>query len=179
MLTLSHLIFRDIRSNWARVYINALALRGIINNTEFFNPDNSLTRAEFLKIIGNAAGWNLQTTTQNSFRDISKTAWYSTYAEYALSHGIISPAHTFRPNDPISRAEVSKILAGALGIQTITATGIFSDVNKFSNLARYIEAMKMTHIFEGQMLDGKLIFRPSDNITRAEIAKVVALAFKL
>lgn len=179
ILTLSQLNFKDIGSSWAKTYINTLAVHGIVRNTELFNPDNSLTRAEFLKIVGNSAGWVLQDTSKSSFRDVSKTAWYSTYAEYALAHGIISSAQSFRPNDLISRAEVAKILAKTLTLSTTTATGLFSDVDKFSDLASYIEAVKYAHIFEGQKIDDKLLFRPSDRITRAEIAKVVVKAFNL
>ena len=76
-----------------------------------YRPDDSLTRAELLKIAGKAAGWQLPIVTKSSFSDILRTDWYAPYAEYARSHGIISPAQTFRPNDSISRAEVAKILA--------------------------------------------------------------------
>ena len=40
--------------------------------------------------------------------------------------------------------------------------------------------MKNAHIFDGQQAsDGRLLFRPFDLITRAEIAKVVVKAFQL
>ncbi len=180
VLSTSQLLFKDTGSNWASDYINNLAVRKIINNTDFFRPNDTLTRAEFLKIVGNTAGWKLETINANPFTDVSKTEWYAPYASYALGHGIISQATRFRPNDPISRAEVAKILAGALGLTLHTPTGVFADVSISSSLVMYVEAVKAAGIFDGQITTtGRLIFRPSDSITRAEIAKVVVKAFKL
>ncbi len=47
--------FKDIKSNWAKGYIEKLASRGVVDNVEHFNPDNRLTRAEFLKMVIDAA----------------------------------------------------------------------------------------------------------------------------
>ena len=103
--------------------------------------------------------------------------WYAVYVRYALSANIIRSSDKFRPNDPISRAEVAKILTISLGNPISGYTGIFSDVPKSSSLALYVEAIKRAKIFEGQMTEDGLIFRPTDDITRAEIAKVVVRTF--
>jgi S-layer homology domain len=55
----------------------------------------------------------------------------------------------------------------------------FVDVNRNSDLAKYIEAAEFLNILSGQMHNGQRIFRPNDPITRSEIAKVVANAFGL
>lgn len=49
--TIADLKFMDIESNWAYNYIVKLSLRGVINNSEKFNPNNNATRAEFLKMV--------------------------------------------------------------------------------------------------------------------------------
>lgn len=68
----------------------------------------------------------------------------------------------------------------ALGVTVSEpSTMTFIDVNKNSDLAKYIEAAKFLNILSGQMRNGKRIFRPNDSITRSEIAKVVANAFGL
>jgi S-layer homology domain len=68
----------------------------------------------------------------------------------------------------------------ALGITVSEpSTMTFVDVNKNSDLAKYIEAAKFLNILSGQMKNGQHIFRPNDSITRSEIAKVVANAFGL
>lgn len=59
----------------------------------------------------------------------------------------------------------------------MVAKGIFGDMDIHSDLTRYAEMAKSLNIFSGQIIDGQLKFRPNDPITRAEIAKVIALAF--
>lgn len=171
--------FTDISSNWAKGYIEKLVSRGIVNNTEKYNPDNNLTRAEFLKIAFNAAGWKT-TGGATLFKDVAANAWYAPYVSLAVSKGIISSKNmNFRPNDTISRAEAAKIIVGIFGGNTANKKITFTDVDASSDLAKYIEAAKDLGFFSGQIIDGKLKFRPDHSITRAEIAKVIANAFGL
>lgn len=172
--------FTDITSNWAKNYIIHLVARGVINNTEKYNPDNNLTRAEFLKIAFNAAGQKTSSTGTTAFKDVDANVWYTPYIALAVSRGIVSDKFTnFRPNDTISRAEAAKIIVGIFGGDTSNRKVTFSDVDGSSDLMKYIETAKIYGFFDGQMIDGKLKFRPNDSITRAEIAKVVVNAFKL
>ena len=114
------------------------------------------------------------------FSDVATNVWYAPYVSLGLSKGMIQSAIRFRPNDTITRAEVTKILTLALGV-TVTepTTMTYSDVSSTLSLARYIEAATFLNIFSGQVVGGRRIFRPSDPITRAEIAKVVVNTFKL
>lgn len=177
--SLAEIKFTDISSNWAKGYIEHLVVRGVVNNTEKYNPDNNLTRAEFLKIAFNAAGWKTTTNT-TVFKDVATTAWYAPYVSLALSKGIISSnATNFRPDHTISRAEAAKIIVGIFGGNTANRKITFTDVDASSDLTKYIETAKELGFFSGQLIDGKLKFRPNDSITRAEIAKVVVKAFDL
>lgn len=106
--------------------------------------------------------------------------WYAPYVSLALSYGIISDTNTnFRPNDSISRAEVAKIIVGISRVNIGNTETTFTDVDPASDLAKYIETTKTLGFFSGEVANGKLIFRPNDPITRAEIAKVVVNAFRL
>lgn len=128
----------------------------------------------------NAAGWKTTATGTNIFEDVPTDSWYAPYVSLALSKGIISDKNTnFRPNDTISRAEASKIIVGIFGTNIINSKTSFSDVDESSDLAKYIETAKNLGFLSGQVIDGKLKFRPNDSITRAEIAKIVVKAFNL
>jgi hypothetical protein len=59
--SLSEIRFRDVSNNWAREYIYKLVSRGIIDNALRYRPNDRLTRAEFLKIVINTAGWPVET----------------------------------------------------------------------------------------------------------------------
>lgn len=55
----------------------------------------------------------------------------------------------------------------------------FVDLDITSDLTKYIEAARSFDIISGQEIDGQLRFRPSDPITRAEIAKIEVKTFDL
>ena len=62
----------------------------------------------------------------------------------------------------------------AAGVPLMTPlTSSFADVPVSSWMARYTERAKYLDIVHGQMIDGQLLFRPDDGITRAESAKVI------
>jgi N-acetylmuramoyl-L-alanine amidase len=93
---------------------------------------------------------------------------------------ITGSTRIFRPNDPISRAEATKILVAALGAKVDADIHItFVDVNPNSDLTKYVETARLLGILSGQIINGTLHFRPNDPITRAEIAKVVVNSFGL
>lgn len=104
-----------MEGNWAEFYITRLVIRGIVNNVAYYRPDDNLTRAEFLKIALNTTGWSMTGQLDTLFNDVSMSDWYAPYVTLALSRGMITGANmSFRPNDPITRAEATKILIGAL-----------------------------------------------------------------
>lgn len=178
--SLTDIQFTDISDNWAKNYIIHLVARGVVDNTENYHPDNNLTRAEFLKITMNAAGWQVPATGTTSFEDVPAQMWYTPYVALALSKGIVTGQNVnFRPNDSISRAEAAKIIVGIFGANVGSTTTSFADVDVASDLAKFIETAKTLGFFSGQNIDGKLVFRPNDSITRAEIAKVIVNAFGL
>ncbi len=83
---LSSIRFRDIQWNWAKSYIIKLVSRGIVDNVAYYHPNHNLTRAEFLKIVINTAGWNTPTTGLNiPFYDVAGSTWYAQYVSLALS----------------------------------------------------------------------------------------------
>lgn len=159
-----------------------MVIRGIVDNIAYYRPDDSLTRAEFLKIVINSAGWDISTTNrQTGFDDVPEDIWYAPYISLALSREMITGANAnFRPNDRITRAEATKSLITTSGLQAQEpSTTAFADLDMTSDLTKYIEAARSMGILSGQEVDGRLIFRPNDPITRAEIAKVVVNAFHL
>lgn len=148
--------FTDIVGNWAEWYISKLATYGIVDNTELYRPDDRLTRAEFLKIATNTAGWVPSTMESVSrFEDVSTDDWYAPYVLLALSKGAITGSNAkFRPNDLITRAEATKILMAVSGtrideLSTIT----FADLDLTSDLTKYIEAARSKNIISGQEVD--------------------------
>lgn len=83
--------FEDIDGHWAEIYIDnyspSMQLKGI-SETEFA-PDDSITRAEFLKIAMERSGVNAHAYREGECLDASIDDWYRFYLQGALDKGII------------------------------------------------------------------------------------------
>lgn len=169
--------FTDIANSFARAYINTLASLGIINgyDDDTYRPENSITRAEYLKMVLRWVGVDYDgvDTDSLSFSDVEQDTWVARAVVKAWELGIIDTTNTlFRPNDSITREESMKILLLAAGVELLEVdTTEFADVSGWSLV--YIETAKSLGIVSGQEVSGNLLFRPLDSITRAEVAKII------
>ena len=123
-----------------------LASRGVINNAAFYRPNDNLTRAEYLKIVIRSTGWIIPATGLSiPFNDVSENQWYAPYVSLALSKGMITSANmSFHPNSPITRAEATKIIVAALGVNVSQiSTFTFTDLDHTSDLSKYVEMAKI------------------------------------
>ena len=105
--------FKDIESGkWYSNPIAYLESFKIISGYEdgTFKPDKKLTRAEFASVIARFA--KLDTTKKTSFSDVSGEHWAKDYIDNAISHDWMGgyPDGTFKPNQPITRAEIVTVI---------------------------------------------------------------------
>lgn len=175
--------FSDTINYFAREDIIFLALRWIIKwySDNTFRPNNSVSRAEYLWIVMKALNIQVdETLTKTSYSDIpSWWIWMIKYVEKAREFGINWQIKDwkkyFRPNDKISRAEAMAML---FSISKIPIDDIqiseFTDIPSDSLwMVKYVEKARDLWIISWQTVDGKLIFRPNDPISRWETARVI------
>ena len=109
--------FSDVPSDaWYAEAVNTLAALGMIDGYPdgTFRPDATITRAEFC-VIALAFAYEPESFDCN-FYDVSVNDWFYDYVAQATSYGWISGSNgIFRPNDAITRAEVSVIANNMLG----------------------------------------------------------------
>lgn len=109
--------FSDIQNHWARLFIEALAQRGIVSGfpNGTFRPNNSMTRVEFAAIIAKA--FTRPAKRQYvGFVDVPSNHWAVPSIRKAYESGFISgfPDQHFRLNDRISRVQVLVSLVSGL-----------------------------------------------------------------
>jgi len=176
--------FADVANHWAKNDVNAMGSRLIITGMTrtTFEPDRSITRAEFMTILVRAMGIMRSGTGVDAFSDVTASDWYydavSIAKAYALTTG--NGDGTFAPNSSITREEAMTMVARAMKIAgmdtTISASEMntqlaaFSDSGIISSWAKASAASCIKHEIIGGY-DGKI--SPKDNITRAECAAVV------
>lgn len=116
--------FPDVADDYAyKGAIYSLVEAGIINGIEEngvlnFKPENTITRAEFAKLIAVKLAGNVTLTeTTAQFPDVAQDYWANPYIAYAVKAGIINgnPDGTFRPFNPVTYGEAIKMLVCAKG----------------------------------------------------------------
>ncbi len=174
-------VFSDMTSHWAKADVmsmyNAGIVSGVTANT--FEPDRSITRAEFATLI--AKGLKLTLETTNDFTDVKADDWFAPYVGAAAKAGIIVGSDgKFRPNDTITREEMAVIIVKAYtylgGKGANGAIDNFSDKAQISDWAKaYVDSAASAGLISG-MGDGT--FGPKANATRAQAASLVYRVIK-
>jgi hypothetical protein len=113
----SKLTFKDVsKDSWiAKVVVKASELGMIDSSNTNFRPNDSVTRAEAMKMLLNSASIEVNEVTTSSFADVKVTGWEAKYIETAkdlwiVDGQVINWKLMFRPFSNITRAEVSKIV---------------------------------------------------------------------
>lgn len=137
-------------------------------------PSREITRAEvstiFFRMLtdeARAANWS----TDNSFPDVSAGSWYNNAVSTLVKMGIVHgyPDGTFRPDSPVTRAELVTMSVGFFQYDAAADSGRFSDIAGHWAKSDILAAAKMGFI-DGYP-DGT--FRPDNNITRAEAVRII------
>ncbi len=105
--------FVDIVNHPAKTEITYMAEKGLVKGltATTFGPEVSLTRAQFVTLLARVFEWDLPATPKLSFKD--KVPTYAQGAvQVALAKGLVKgyPDKTFRPDQPVTRAEAAVIL---------------------------------------------------------------------
>ena len=109
--------FEDVKTDyWFYKEVETLYNIGIVDGTEEhkFSPDEPVTRAEFAVMAARFA--DLDYTGGNIFDDVPNGHWAYSYINAAANAGWVEgyPDGSFRPDEPISRAEVVRLVNGVI-----------------------------------------------------------------
>ncbi|MFR4162084.1 MAG: ZmpA/ZmpB/ZmpC family metallo-endopeptidase [Paraclostridium sordellii] len=141
-------------------------INGYPDNT--FRQENKITRGEIATMLSRIILDGKQVPiTENKFNDISNDYWAKNEVNYLASKGLFNGYEdgTFRPENPITRAEVATILVRSNSDIKQKLKKVFPDIDDSHWASKYIE--KAAEL--GYMLgyeDGS--FKPDQVITRGE-----------
>lgn len=110
------------------------------------------------------------------FVDVPPDHWAYVYVSTLREAGIIdgNPTGHFRPEEPVTRAELVKLVVRAKQFDTALAcTGIFQDVPCEAWHAPYVETAYRMAIAEGQ---GSRTFAPNEHVTRQQLFTIIVRA---
>jgi hypothetical protein len=165
--------FRDIAAHWGRKSIETLVNRGVLKGygDYRFLPNKNVTRAEAAAMIVRAFQLP-KADAKTVFSDVAANRWYADAVSRVAAKSIVRgyPDRTFRPDQPITRAEMAAMIAAASGMREARGKSVFSDVPAEHWAAGYIQEFADQDFLRG-FSDGS--FRPAAQATRAEIASLL------
>lgn len=175
-------IFNDTyQTEWAETAIEMLYSMGIVNgyNDGGYHPNDSITRAEFSKIICEAFSIAIPSEEErDDFADITPDEWYASYVYAVKSVNFINGYEDgcFKPNDNITREEAAAIIGRALENLNIVLAAErlnvnFNDEADISDFAvGYVDKLYTMSLING---DDNNMFRPKNSLSRAETAQMI------
>jgi len=167
--------FSDIGSHWAKKWIEGAVKLGFVSGYEdgTFKPDRTLTRAEFSKLINNALHTEKKATL--SFSDVKQKEWFYGEIQKSIASGFFSgyENNTFRPNNPIKREEVAKVVSSVITTGGVDGEGatLLSDYGTIQEWAK----TSVNSVYNKGYILGypEGLYRPAKSLTRAEAVKII------
>ncbi len=160
----------DMQSHWANQQVEKWVEIGLASgySNGDFKPDKSITRAEFMKLINTAFGYQEKATI--SFSDVSNNDWFYDEVTKAKQIGYISGYgdSTIKPNQSITREEAAVIINRVLQIDSdnMLVLNQMKDAHSIASWSERAVACVIENGYMGGYPDKT--FRPDENITRAE-----------
>lgn len=117
-------------------------------------------------------------SAESPFKDVAPSSPYAEAVTYLNAEKIITGYGdgTFRPLETISRQHVMAIIAKIMDLPSIREAKTFTDVPVGHPYYEAIQTAYRTGIIDGYQGD---TFKPEAPVTRAQLAKILALAFDL
>ncbi|MDO4542006.1 MAG: CehA/McbA family metallohydrolase [Bacillota bacterium] len=180
--------FSDVNQHWAKDAIDFVAEREIFIGTDNnkFSPDNGMTRAMFVTVIGRlyerSYGLDISDAEKN-FKDVKYDSWYGPYVQWAAQNDIVKgvSSDSFEPTKLINRQEMATLLYRfseyMKAASTPTGQLKYPDSDKIADWAQ--EGALYCQNTELIIGDEKGNFAPVKTATRAEASTVLERYIKL
>jgi hypothetical protein len=165
----------DDTMSWAKDAVEILAGADVVNGTgNGYEPQRSITRAEFVKIIVEALELEKSEALGTIFTDVNADDWFAEYVECGYNNDIVTgdPDGSFRPNDEISRNEIAVVLSrlgDSVDVEDVElAFGDAADIPEWASAGvEFANSMKLMNGYEDNT------FKGGNPLSRAEAAVVV------
>lgn len=194
--------FSDVQpSSTFYPFVQCLACQGILSGYSdgTFRPDNEITRGQIAKIVSNAAGLSDAPGPQ-MFEDVPADNTFFTWVNRLALKGYMTgypcggegePCGAdnlayFRPFANATRGQLAKIVSNAAQFSDVPTGQMFEDVPADNPFYLWIQRLASRGYMSGYQcgsegepcgVDNKPYFRPSNNVTRGQTAKIVSSTF--
>ncbi|MDT0161572.1 S-layer homology domain-containing protein [Bacillus sp. AG4(2022)] len=154
--------------------VSSLSERGIIKGygNGIFKPEESVTRAQAAKMLALALNLRTDHVKDPGFKDVSKNNWAYRYIAALAERGIIKGyGDQYKPNEPITRAQMAKIIAlGYKFKESPLKDKRFQDVNPTDWYAGYLQPLIEKGITNGTTAK---TYSPIETVSRGQMAAFI------
>lgn len=175
--------FKDLENSWAIDYIESLASKTIINGKteDTFAPNDQITRAQFALLLTRSLNLPKE-EYQGIFSDVTEDMTWSVYEIEAANRAgiIVGSEGKFNPNEKITRQQMATMIVRAIkynddsALKAATGKVKFADEVSIGDYAKENVALAAElGIISGKEVNGKQIFAPLENATRAQASKML------
>lgn len=173
--------FEDIAEHSNRKAIEELAARGIVNgkNEKTFDPDATVTRAEFAAIV--ARGLGLCAKSGGVFFDVGEDDWFFESVNAARFYGIVRGVSEteFCPNGLITREEAAvmivraaKLCGNNTDMETFEIRNVLAGFDDYVTAAEWSRGELAFCFKNGILSEDNIEIKPKEAVTRAETAQM-------
>lgn len=182
-------------NHWASSYIQAVAGLGLMNGTgtnadgeRIFSPEGTVSRGQLATIMANTFNLDYgkirfvkQPVATDYYRDVADNAWYSDPLVMCAINSIFNPSDYFYPDRSATRLKAAQSIyrsfnAKGISVPMIMMMPVFGDTASLSQEEmNAVVFVNNTGIMKGY----NNLFRPQDNMTRAEMAVVLMKCVEL
>lgn len=175
--------FKDVTNVFSRNEIEDLYNYKIVNGTTAttYSPNNDITRGQFSVMIARALELKPSSET-NQFQDVSGK-WYADQVQALYETGIITgfTDGTFGGEKKITRQQAAAMIARMLEYMNVDTTPkenvALADMDRISDYSKDAVQYLASHDVFNSGEDTK--FNPQNNLTRAQMAKVLMRSLRL
>lgn len=190
LLTLSTsnaLAFSDTQSYWGKNCVAQLGERKLITGYPdgSFRPEATVTRAEAAVLMLNAFPDAPVKRNATIYKDVPGNYWAAKAISTASQKGFFSgyPGGIFQPNQPIPRAQIIGVIAGAKNYSPVsnpqqTLQQYFDDARQIPNYAQQAIAQAAINSIVVNYPQVKQL-KPQQTATRGEVAALICRALNI
>lgn len=155
--------------------VKSLASRGIVKGfgDGTFKPYQSVTRGQMASVLAKTLGMNMENVKNPGFKDVKVTDEYYGPIAALVEAGVIEGYNdkTFKPGEPLTRAQMSKIISLGFKLDEVKLTNNpFTDVKAGDWYADYVQALITNNITTGTT---PTTFAPYAHVTRGQMASFI------
>ncbi len=169
----------DIKGHWAEKELQyALTAKLLpIDSQGLAYPDKAITRAEAAQLLYGAIPMTQEIPPNPGFKDIGEN--HPVYMAIAklTALGVFSKTETFKPDDPLTRIQMAKVVASIFGLKAAGTSIAFKDVPKSYWGYHHVQAVSTHRIMIGNK-NGRFDLHTPTTRAQATVVAVRALQAK-